>query len=41
VQTHVTDRVLPALLARGISEAQVAQMMTGNPRRIFEARGSY
>jgi phosphotriesterase-related protein len=41
VQTHVSDQVVPAFLAQGITEAQVAQMMTGNPRRIFESQGSY
>ena len=41
VQAHVSDQVVPALLARGITEAQVAEMMTGNPRRILEAQGSY
>jgi phosphotriesterase-related protein len=41
VQTHVTDEVVPAMLAKGITEEQVAQMMTGNPRRIFDAQGSY
>jgi phosphotriesterase-related protein len=41
VQTHVTDEVVPAMLAKGITEGQVSQMMTGNPRRMFEAQGSY
>jgi phosphotriesterase-related protein len=41
VLTHVTDDVVPAFLARGISKEQVAQMMTGNPRRIFETQGLY
>jgi len=41
VQTHVTDEVLPAMLEQGISKEQVEQMMTGNPRRLFEAQGSY
>ena len=41
VQTHVTDEVLPAMLEHGISKEQVEQMMTGNPRRLFEAQGSY
>lgn len=39
--THLTDDVLPAFLAKGITEEQVAQMMTGNPRRIFDTQGSY
>ncbi len=41
VQTHVTDEVVPAMLAKGITQEQVSQMMTGNPRRIFEAQGPY
>jgi phosphotriesterase-related protein len=41
VQTHVTDEVLPAMLEQGISKEQVEQMMTGNPRRLFEAQGAY
>jgi phosphotriesterase-related protein len=41
VLTHLTDDVLPGFLAKGISPEQVAQMMTGNPRRIFEAQGAY
>jgi phosphotriesterase-related protein len=41
VLTHLTDVVVPAFLARGITEDQVAQMMTGNPRRIFERQGAY
>jgi phosphotriesterase-related protein len=39
--THLTDDVVPAFLAKGISQEQVDQMMTGNPRRIFEKQGSY
>jgi phosphotriesterase-related protein len=41
VLTHLTDDVLPGFLAKGIGPEQVAQMMTGNPRRIFEAQGAY
>jgi phosphotriesterase-related protein len=41
VQTHVTDQVLPAMLEQGISKEQVEQMMTGNPRRLFESQGAY
>jgi phosphotriesterase-related protein len=41
VLTHLTDDVVPGFLAKGISPEQVAQMMTGNPRRIFEAQGAY
>jgi phosphotriesterase-related protein len=39
--THLTDDVVPAFLAKGISQEQVDQMMTGNPRRIFETQGPY
>jgi phosphotriesterase-related protein len=41
VLTHLTDDVVPGFLAKGISPEQVAQMMIGNPRRIFEAQGAY
>jgi len=41
VQTHVTDQVLPAMLEQGISKEQVEQMMTGNPRRLFESQVAY
>lgn len=40
-QTHVTGKVVPALLEAGVTEAQVNQMLVGNPRRIFEAQGAY
>lgn len=33
---HVQADVIPALLDRGVTEAQVEQMMVGNPRRFFE-----
>jgi phosphotriesterase-related protein len=39
--THLTDDVVPAFLAKGISQEHVDQMMTGNPRRIFERQGPY
>jgi len=38
---HVPDDVVPALRGGGLSEAQVEQMTTGNPRAIFEAQGAY
>ena len=38
---HVPDEVIPALQAGGVSDAQIEQMTTGNPRRIFEAQGGY
>mgnify|MGYP003353436975 FL=1 len=33
---HVPTRVIPALKERGVTDAQVHQMMVENPRRIFE-----
>lgn len=39
--THISNDVLPALRERGVSEAQVKQMMIDNPRRIFEHGGAY
>lgn len=38
---HVPDEVIPALTAGGVSDAQIEQMTTGNPRHIFEAQGGY
>jgi phosphotriesterase-related protein len=38
---HVPDDVIPALKAGGVSDAQIDQMTTGNPRRIFECQGGY
>jgi predicted metal-dependent phosphotriesterase family hydrolase len=29
------------MLEQGISKEQVEQMMTGNPRRLFESQGAY
>jgi phosphotriesterase-related protein len=39
--THISDDVLPALRERGVSEAQINQMMVKNPQRIFEVQGTY
>jgi phosphotriesterase-related protein len=39
--THIPDDVLPALRARGVSDAQIRQMLVDNPRRIFEHGGTY
>jgi phosphotriesterase-related protein len=39
--THISDEVLPALRERGVSEAQIEQMLVKNPQRIFERQGSY
>ncbi|QKW37376.1 phosphotriesterase [Actinomadura sp. NAK00032] len=32
---HISDDVLPALRAAGVTEAQLDQMLVGNPRRYF------
>ena len=34
---HVVQDVIPALLERGVSQADIDQMMKSNPRRFFEA----
>lgn len=39
--THISDDVLPALRERGVSDAQIDQMMVKNPQRIFEKQGTY
>ena len=33
---HITRDVVPALLHRGVTDAQIDQMLIDNPRRIFE-----
>jgi phosphotriesterase-related protein len=33
--THISDDVLPALRARGVSEEQITTMLVDNPRRYF------
>lgn len=38
---HISDEVVPALLAAGVSEDQIRAMTIDNPRRIFEAQGAY
>lgn len=38
---HISDDVVPALRERGVSEDQIDTMLVANPRRIFEATGSY
>lgn len=35
--THISDDVVPALLERGVTEAQIATMLVDNPCRYFEA----
>ena len=34
---HIVDDVLPALRGRGVTQAQIDQMLVENPRRIFES----
>jgi phosphotriesterase-related protein len=36
---HIPDDILPALRRAGVAEEQIQQMLAGNPRAIFEARG--
>lgn len=38
---HISDEVMPALLAAGVSDDQIRAMTIDNPRRIFEAQGAY
>ncbi len=38
---HIHDDVIPALRMRGITDAQIDEMLIDNPRRIFEKQGSY
>jgi phosphotriesterase-related protein len=35
---HISDDILPALRAAGVTEEHIAQMLVHNPRAIFEAR---
>ncbi len=37
---HISDDVLPALREAGVSDAQIEQMLVGNPRRYFGGSGS-
>jgi phosphotriesterase-related protein len=39
--THIHDDVLPALRERGVSQAQIDQMLIDNPRRLFEQQSAY
>jgi phosphotriesterase-related protein len=39
--THVPDDVVPALKERGVTDAQVQQMLVGNPKRLFDKQGAY
>jgi len=38
---HIPDDVIPALRAAGVRDEAIAAMTVENPRRIFEAQGSY
>ncbi len=38
---HISDDVIPALRAAGVSEEQVRTMTVENPRRYFERQGAY
>ncbi len=38
---HITNDVLPALRARGVTEEQIDQMLVANPRAYFERTGAY
>ena len=38
---HISHDVLPALRARGVTEAQITQMLVANPRNIFENTQPY
>jgi len=35
---HISDDILPALRAAGVTEEHIAQMLVHTPRAIFEAR---
>lgn len=37
---HISDDVLPALRERGVTDAQIDQMLVENPRRYFSTLGS-
>ena len=37
--THISDDILPALRAAGVTTDQIEQMLVGNPRAMFEAVG--
>jgi phosphotriesterase-related protein len=39
--THVSDAVIPELLDRGVSDAQIFQMVVENPRRILRPTAPY
>jgi phosphotriesterase-related protein len=35
---HISTKVLPALIAAGVPQAQIDQMLVENPRRFFAPR---
>jgi phosphotriesterase-related protein len=39
--THIPDDVLPALRERGVTDAQIDQMLVQNPKRVFDQQGAY
>ena len=39
--TLIADKVLPALLERGVTQRQIDVMLIENPRRIFTTQGGY
>lgn len=41
VYLSIAEDVLPSLRERGVSDAQIDQMLVRNPRRIFEADGAH
>ncbi|MCW2538328.1 MAG: php [Frankiales bacterium] len=38
---HISENVLPALKARGVTDDQIKAMLVDNPRKIFEANSTY
>jgi phosphotriesterase-related protein len=40
VYTHIADEVLPSLRRRGVTEAQIDQMLVGNPARLLPSTTS-
>ncbi|MFB9075146.1 hypothetical protein ACFFX0_29800 [Citricoccus parietis] len=39
--TYITDEVVPAMRAQGVSQADIDQILIENPRRIFAHGGAY
>ena len=38
---HIHNDVIPALKAKGVTDAHLDTMLVENPRRIFERQGGY